>query len=43
MQKFPTYLKERKVLESTVSWLLSELNKHQLEYYLLTNEEPNFK
>ena len=43
MSQFPTYFKDRKVLESTVSWLPIESNQPQKEYYYSPNIEPNSK
>ena len=38
-----TYLKDRKVLESTMSWLLMESNQLQTGYYFTPNNRPNSK
>ena len=43
MWQFSTYFEYVKVLESTVSWFLSESNQLQTEYYFLPNNEPNLK
>ena len=43
MWKFTTYLEYGKVLESTVNKSPIELNRVKIEYYFLTNIEPNLK
>ena len=43
MWKFSTYSEDSKVLESTISWFLIELNQLQTEYYFPPNTKPDSK